>query len=86
MIRYSVELLPRAKKSLSGLSKLDAIRVAAAIELLRENPVPPRAAKLRGRDGYRVRVGKIRIIYTFDGEKLIILILDIGPRREIYKR
>ncbi|MGB5440295.1 MAG: type II toxin-antitoxin system RelE/ParE family toxin [Gammaproteobacteria bacterium] len=39
----------------------------------------------RGRDGRRLRIGDYRAIYTIDGEQLIILILDAGPRRGIYK-
>lgn len=85
MIRYTVELLPRAQKALVALPKGDALKIVAAIELLRENPIPPRALKLRGREGYRVRVGKYRIIYTFDGSALTILVLDLGPRRDIYR-
>ena len=86
MIRYSVTLHPQAKKAISTLSKSDNLRISAAIELLRENPIPPKALKLQGRDGYRIRVGKFRVIYTFDGKALVILVLDIGPRRDIYNR
>jgi len=81
-----VSFQPKAKKALIAASKEDRLRITAAIELLRENPLPPKALKLKGRDGYRIRVGKYRIIYSFDGIELVIIVLDIGPRRDIYLR
>ena len=86
LIRYNVSLAPKAQKALLAASKEDRLRISAAIELLRENPLPPKALKLKGRDGFRIRVGKFRIIYIFDGTELIIIVLDIGPRRDIYLR
>ncbi|CAB4539220.1 unannotated protein [freshwater metagenome] len=86
MIRYTVTFDPKAKKALLEAPKSDRDRISIAIELLRENPMPPKALKLKGRDGYRIRVGKFRIIYTFNGSELLILVLDIGPRRDIYLR
>jgi mRNA interferase RelE/StbE len=86
LIRYTVSFQPKAKKALISASTSDRLRITAAIELLRENPLPPKALKLKGRDGYRIRVGKYRIIYSFDGNELVIIVLDIGPRRDIYLR
>ena len=86
MIRYTVSFQPKAKKALISASTTDRLRITAAIELLRENPLPPKALKLKGRDGYRIRVGKYRIIYSFDGNELVIIVLDIEPRRDIYLR
>lgn len=63
----------------------DQIKVFTSLELLRENPLPPKALKLRGREGYRIRLGKLRIIYSFSRGKLIILIIDVDYRREIYR-
>ena len=86
MIRYTVSFQPKAKKALISASSTDRLRITAAIELLRENPLPPKALKLKGRDGYRIRVGKYRIIYSFNGNELVIIVLDIGSRRDIYLR
>jgi mRNA interferase RelE/StbE len=83
---YSVELSPKARKSLRKLSSTDQLRITAAIEILRTNPFPPSVKKLHGRGGYRIRVGEYRVIYEFDGTSLFILVLDIGPRRDIYTR
>lgn len=85
MILYSLEILPRATKGFKKLSHPDQIRVLAALELLRSNPIPPKSIKLKGRAGFRIRVGKCRIIYEVVGDRLLILVLDIAPRREIYR-
>jgi mRNA interferase RelE/StbE len=67
------------------LSKRDQILVFTVLETLKSNPTPPKSLKLRGRDGYRLRVGDLRIIYTVQRGRLIILILDLGHRRVIYR-
>jgi len=57
----------------------------AKTEQLAENPWPSGSAKLTGHDSYRVRVGDYRIIYAVQRERLLILILDVGNRRDIYR-
>jgi len=82
---FSIELSTSARKSLKKLSKRDQILVFTVLETLKNNPTPPKSLKLRGRDGYRLRVGDLRIIYTVQRGRLIILILDLGHRRDIYR-
>jgi mRNA interferase RelE/StbE len=60
-------------------------RIVAKIESLAENPRPHGAIKLVGEDCYRVRVGDYRIIYAIADEKLVVIIVEIGHRREIYR-
>jgi mRNA interferase RelE/StbE len=85
LIRFEIELTSKARKSIKGLQPRDQIRIATALELLRDNPLPPKALKLRGRDGYRIRLGKLRIIYTITRGKLTILVIDVDYRREMYR-
>ncbi len=85
MTLFSIELSTSARKSLKKLSKRDQILVFTVLETLKNNPTPPKSLKLRGRDGYRLRVGDLRIIYTVQRGRLIILILDLGHRRDIYR-
>ncbi len=85
MTLFSIELSTSARKSLKKLSKRDQILVFTVLETLKSNPTPPKSLKLRGRDGYRLRVGDLRIIYTVQRGRLIILILDLGHRRDIYR-
>ena len=85
MSLFSIEISATARKSLKRLSVKDQRLVFAVIETLKTNPTPPKALKLRGRDGYRIRVGDLRVLYTIERGKLIVLILDVGHRREIYR-
>jgi mRNA interferase RelE/StbE len=83
---YTIEFTKRAKVSLKLLEKKEQSRVTGAIELLKTDPVPPKAKRLSGTANYRIRVGNLRIIYSFSGRRLLILVLDIGHRKEIYRR
>jgi mRNA interferase RelE/StbE len=82
---FLIELSTSARKSVRKLSKKDQVLVYTVLETLQSNPTPPKSLKLRGRDGHRIRVGDLRIIYTVQRGKLIILILDVGHRRDIYR-
>ena len=68
------------------LNLSDKKRIDVALTLLSVNPIPPKAKKLAGRDGYRIRVGDFRIIYEIQKSVLIVLVIDIGHRREIYRK
>ena len=84
MTLFTIKLSSSARKSLKKLSEKDQVLVFTVIETLKTNPTPPKSLKLHGRDGYRIRVGDLRIIYTIQRGKLVVLILDVGHRREIY--
>ncbi len=61
-------------------------RILGALHLLSTNPRPPKAKSLTGHPGYmRVRVGDYRIVYTIDDGRLVVLVLAIGHRREVYR-
>ena len=82
---FSIEITSTARKSLKKLSRKEQELVFAVLETLKENPTPPKALKLTGREGYRIRVGDLRVIYTLQRGRLIVLVLDIGHRREVYR-
>ena len=84
MTRYTVYLSSTAAKALKKIPQKDQLRIAGVIELLAENPLPPKATKLSGREGYRVRSGNYRVIYTFERNQLEVLVIKIGHRRDIY--
>jgi len=86
MSRYRIEIRPAAMRSLRKLDPQVRPRIQGAIALLAEDPRPPHARKLRGRDGYRVRVGNYRIIYATRDEVLLVTIVPVGHRRDIYER
>lgn len=84
---YRVELTPAAVRQLGKLDRAVQLRVRAAIDLLSEDPRPPRATKLVGGDGeWRVRTGDFRIIYQIDDGVLLVLVLALGHRRDVYRR
>jgi mRNA interferase RelE/StbE len=63
------------------------LHLFAAIELLKENPRPPKAIKLAGHDDlYRVRIGDYRIVYSIEDNKLVVYVIRIAHRRDIYRR
>jgi mRNA interferase RelE/StbE len=85
--RYALEFAPKAIRSLGKLDRPVAERVRAAAEALRDEPRPAGATMLTGMHGvWRIRVAKdYRIVYTLDDDRLVILVLDAGHRREIYR-
>jgi len=54
--------------------------------LLAEDPRPPNAKKLKGRDAFRVRTGDYRVIYGIEDDSLPIVVVTLGQRRDVYER
>lgn len=86
MSEYRVELRPAAVRALRILDSQIAQRIRGAIALLAEDPRPPGARALRGRPALRVRVGDYRIIYTIADDVLLVVVVTIGHRRDVYDR
>lgn len=86
MSEYRIELRPAAVRALRKLDKPTRLRIQGVIALLAEDPRPPAARALQGRPGWRVRVGDYRVIYTVADDVLLVLIVTLGHRREIYDR
>lgn len=83
---YRVEVAPAALRQLRTLDHPSRRRVQAAIEILREEPRPSGATKLVGDDGeWRVRTGDFRIVYEIQEQVLLVLVVAVGHRREIYQ-
>ncbi len=82
---YSIEYLPAAVRSLRKLSPAVNRRIVAKIESMATNPRAPGTIKMEGAETYRARVGDYRIIYAIADERLVVLIVDIGNRRDIYR-
>ncbi|MHB8319975.1 MAG: type II toxin-antitoxin system RelE family toxin [Acidimicrobiales bacterium] len=82
---YKIELRPAAARALCKLYPDARHRTQGAIALLARDPRPPASRALRGRPGYRFRVGTYRIIYTV-ADVLLVVVVAIGHRREVYDR
>ncbi len=85
MSTYRIELRPAAVRALRKLDLQVRPRIQGAIALLAEDPRPPSSRALRGRPGFRVRVGDYRIIYTVEDDVLLVVIITLGHRRDVYE-
>lgn len=84
---YSVTLSPAAARQLRKFDPEVRRRIQAVIELLAENPRPPAATRLVGGGGeWRVRTGDYRVIYEIHEGELLVLVLRMAHRREVYER
>jgi mRNA interferase RelE/StbE len=83
--RYRVEVRPAAIRALRNLDKQTRLRIEGAIVLLAEDPRPPASRPRRGREAYRVRVGDYRIIYTIQHDILLVVVVTLDHRREVYR-
>mgnify|MGYP001555162008 FL=1 len=85
MANYKLEFKASVAKDLRSIPKKDVKRILNKIETLSENPRPIGSQKLSGQEKYRIRQGVYRIIYEILDSKLIVSVVKVGHRREIYK-
>ncbi|MGB5282953.1 MAG: type II toxin-antitoxin system RelE/ParE family toxin [Polyangiales bacterium] len=86
MASYSVELTRTAEKQLRRIAKRDRNRLVEAISGLAGRPRPHGARKLQGYDDiYRIRVGQYRVVYEILEDRVILIVLKVGHRKDIYK-
>ncbi|UZJ26824.1 type II toxin-antitoxin system RelE/ParE family toxin (plasmid) [Rhodococcus antarcticus] len=86
MSAYRIELRPAAARALRKLDPQARRRVQGAIALLAQDPRPPGARALQGRPGLRVRVGDYRIVYTVEDDVLLVVVVRLGHRRDVYEQ
>jgi mRNA interferase RelE/StbE len=87
MASYKIEWKQSAKKELKKLDKQIVPRILQAVENLADNPYSSGSKKLIGSDSiYRIRVGDYRIVYNIKSSVLVIEIIKVGHRREIYRQ
>ena len=84
MRKYTVTLTKSAVKQLDKLSDAVAAPILKSIESLAFNPRPHGCKKLKGREGYRIRIRDYRIIYTIYDKVLLVEVIDVGNRKDIY--
>ncbi|HJD67570.1 MAG TPA: type II toxin-antitoxin system RelE/ParE family toxin [Rickettsia endosymbiont of Bembidion lapponicum] len=82
---YKIELAPNAQRQLKKLSKQLQLTIVKKLEELKTTPLPVGIKKLSGMDNlYRLRIGNYRVIYQVEHKILLVLILKIGDRNEVY--
>lgn len=84
-MNYELFIERRAQRQLARISQPYQERIIAKIQGLAHDPRPVGAKKLSGREGWRIRVGDYRVIYEIRDKSLIILVLAVGHRREVYR-
>jgi len=82
---YNIKFEKRVKKDLKGVPREKLQKIIVEIENLTNNPYPPSSTKLKGRDAWRIRIGDYRVIYTVNNNELLILVVKIGHRKDVYK-
>jgi mRNA interferase RelE/StbE len=86
-VRYSVEFRPAVLKSIKRLPKKELRRIKKKIDGLSENLPDPATTKMKGNNPFhRVRTGNYRIVYQILEDRLVILVVKVGHRKDIYKR
>ena len=87
MVYYSICWKVTAEKQLKTLPKAVIKAVLVTVEGLATNPYPPNTKKLKGSDKayFRARTGDYRIIYEVRNQELIISIIEVGHRKDIYR-
>jgi len=84
--RYTVELRPVVRKQLDRITAKDRARILRRLAALADDPRPAGVTALTGADDlWRVRVGDYRIIYTIDGDRLVVTVVRVAHRREAYR-
>jgi len=85
-MKYRIEFSPTAESQFKKLPKEVQVRLKHRIDILAENPFPRGVKKLSAEENlYRLRIGDYRIIYQVQGKALLILILKLGHRKNVYR-
>ena len=85
MASYSLQIKRSAAKELEAIPLKDRRRIVTRIEGLRTEPRPPGCEKLSGDDKYRIRQGNYRILYEIQDQALIVTVVRVGDRRDVYR-
>ncbi|MBX2991233.1 MAG: type II toxin-antitoxin system RelE/ParE family toxin [Bacteroidetes bacterium] len=87
MVSYRIAFKPSAERELRKLSRSVTPRITKAIEALANDPFPHRSEKITGSsNAYRIRVSDYRVIYTVEKDLLMITVIRVGHRREVYRK
>ena len=86
MASYRIEVSATAEKQLGKLRQADRIRILRAVKGLAREPRPQGCRKLQGYDDvFRIRVGKFRVLYSIDGRRIIVTVLKVAHRKDVYR-
>lgn len=85
-MKYSVEFRPGVLKSIKHFPKRNLLCIKKKVDELSDNLPDPATTKLKGDNNFhKVRTGDFRIVYEIQGDRLVILVVKIGHRKDVYK-
>jgi mRNA interferase RelE/StbE len=86
MARYELRFKNSVIKDLRALPRSDVAKVLERIDALRDDPRPPGSEKLSAQERYRVRQGSYRILYGIEDQQVVVTVVKVGHRREVYRQ
>ena len=87
MANYEIQIAKSVLKTLKTLPAIDVKKIISTIQALALDPFPNGCRKISGEQStYRVRQGNYRVIYEIEDHKMLILILKVGHRKDVYKK
>ena len=85
--KFALVIEPKPRKVLEKLDQQIQSRILSALKLLATNPRPPKATKMVGFEHlWRIRVGHYRVVYTVRDQELVILVVALGHRKDVYRK
>ena len=85
MALYKIIFKPTFQKDIRVIPKIDRKKILQRIDSLAINPRPYGCEKISGQNKYRVRQGDYRILYTINDDELIVRVMKVGHRKDIYR-
>lgn len=85
MAKYELQIKKSVAKDISPIPKKDVRKIVKAINGLADNPRPPQSLKLSGEEKYRLRCGSYRVLYEIHDNILVVCVIKVGHRKEVYK-
>ena len=85
MVNYKILIKPSAVKELNKIPKKELSKITDKINSLSQDPRPSGCEKLAVQNAYRIRQGSYRIIYIIEDDKLVVLVIKVGHRRDVYR-
>jgi len=83
--RYDILIRPSVRKDVRNIPKADLQRIMERILKLQDDPRPPGCVRLSGLEYYRIRQGDYRIVYEIEDARLIVIIVRVGNRKDVYR-
>jgi mRNA interferase RelE/StbE len=85
MAKHRIEITPSAAKELSRIPRKNLRRIVARIQALADDPRPPGSRKLCAQENYRIRQGDYRVLYQIEDDVLVVYVVKIAHRRDVYR-